>query len=162
MSNQPPDTHPESESAASPKAASEAPQPIQAGDRYQIFEEAALERLRSSSDQSKPVGFLPLPVRLAAISAITITGLGVLWSVLARVPVQVNGLATIVPEGTVNSAQARVDGVLYYQVSGVGPDLLSPIYRKRNQALSQFWDAAVVNSRPTLSFAQLIELVNGA
>lgn len=141
---------------------SAAPKPIQAADRYQIFENAALERLRSGSDQSKPVGFLPLPVRLSAISAITITGLGVLWSVLARVPVQVNGVATIVPEGTVNSAQARVDGILYYQVSGVGPDLLSPIYRKRNQALSRFWDAAVVNSRPTLPSDQLLELVNGA
>lgn len=148
-----------SEEPSQPDAQPAAPQ---AGDRYQIFEQAALERLRSGSDQTKSVGFLPLPVRLAAISAITITGLGVLWSVLARVPVQVNGVASIVPETGVNSAQARVDGVLYYQVSGVGPDLLSPTYRQRNQALSEFWRSAVVHSRPTLPIAELIPLLEGA
>jgi hypothetical protein len=136
--------------------------PPQAGDRYRIFEQAALDRLRRGSDQTKPVGFLPLPVRLAAISAIAITGMGVMWSILARVPVQVNGIATIVPETGVSSAQARVSGVLYYQVSGVGKDLLSPIYRRRNQALSAFWNAAVVNSRSTLPISQLKQLVEGA
>ena len=133
-----------------------------AADRYEIFEQAALDRLRSGSDRSKPVSFLPLPVRLAAISAISITGLGVLWSLVARVPVQVNGLATIVPEGSVSSAQARVDGVLYYQVSGIGEDLLSPIYRRRNQALSRFWDATIVHSQPTVPIKQLRDLVNTA
>jgi multidrug resistance efflux pump len=159
LSDQPPDPQLHD---PKPAAASEPPKPILAADRYQIFEQAALDRLRSGSDQSKPVGFLPLPVRLAAISAITITGLGVLWSLLARVPVQVNGLATIVPEGSVSSAQARVDGVLYYQVSGVGPDLLSPVYRQRNHGLSRFWEAAVVQTRPTLPIDQLLQLVNGA
>jgi multidrug resistance efflux pump len=159
LSDQPPDPQPHD---PKPAASSEPPQPILAADRYQIFEQAALDRLRSGSDQTKPVGFLPLPVRLAAISAMTVTGLGVFWSLLARVPVQVNGLAAIVPEGSVSSAQARVDGVLYYQVSGIGPDLLSPIYRKRNQALSSFWDSTVVHSQPTVPIAQLRELVNMA
>ncbi len=161
LSDQSPGNHPEAKSAPPQQPSSTPHQPIKAADRYQIFEQAALERLRSGNDQSKPVGFLPLPVRMAAISGIGITALGLLWSMLARVPVQVNGLATIVPEGSVSSAQARVDGVLYYQVSGVGPDLLGPVYRQRNQALSLFWDAAVVNSRPTLPFDQLRELVNG-
>ena len=48
-----------------------------AADRYQIFEQVALEKLRSGSDQSKPVVFLPLPVRASAIAAVAITGLGV-------------------------------------------------------------------------------------
>jgi multidrug resistance efflux pump len=159
LSDQPPNPQPHDRK---PAESSEPPQPILAADRYQIFEQAALERLRSGSDQTKPVGFLPLPVRLAAISAITITGLGVLWSFVARVPVQVNGLATIVPEGSVSSAQARVDGVLHYQVSGVGPDVLSLLYRQRNEGLSRFWDAAVVHSRPTVPIEQLLELVNTA
>jgi hypothetical protein len=163
LSDQPPDSHfDHAKPQASSQLSAELPKPIQAADRYQIFEQAALERLRSGNDQSKPVGFLPLPVRLAAISAITIAGLGVLWSLLARVPVQVNGLATIVPEGIVSSAQARVDGVLFYQVSGVGPDRISPIYRQRNQSLSRFWDAAVVQSGPTLPIEQLRQLANGA
>ena len=162
MQEQPPDQKFSANQPDLPQPPSASPKQIQAADRYQIFEQAALERLRSGNDQSKPVSFLPLPVRLAAISAITIAGLGVLWSLLARVPVQVNGVATIVPEGTVNSAQARVDGVLYYQVSGVGPDVLDPVYRQRNQALSRFWEASVVHTRATLSIKRLSELVNGA
>jgi len=135
--------------------------PATAADRYQIFEQTALERLRSGSDQSKPVSFLPMPVRLAAITAITITGLGILWSIFARVPVQVNGVAAIVPEGVISSAQARTDGVLNYQVSGVGPDLLSPQMRNRNLAFSRFWEAAVVRSMPTLPIEQLRKLLLG-
>ena len=130
-----------------------------AADRYQIFEQIALERLRSGSDQSKPVSFLPMPVQLAAITAIMITGLGVLWSIFARVPVQVNGIAAIIPEGVISSAQARSDGVLNFQVSGVGPDLLGPQILNRNLALSRFWEAAVVHSKPPLPIQQLRTLV---
>lgn len=110
-----------------------------AADRHQIFEQIALEKLRSGGDTSKPVGFLPLPVRLTTVVAVSITGLGVLWACLARVPAQVNGVASIAPEVQVSSAIARLDGVLSYQVSGVGPNRLSPAQRKRNQSLTQYW-----------------------
>ena len=110
-----------------------------AADRHQIFEQLALERLRSGSDTSKPVGFLSLPVRLTALAAVSISGLGVLWSFTARVPVQVSGLASITPEIPVSSAIARVDGDLTYQVSGVGPDRLSPLQRRQNMAISAYW-----------------------
>jgi hypothetical protein len=115
------------------------PKSTAAADRHQIFEQIALEKLRSGGDTSKPVGFLPLPVRLTTVVAVSITGFGVLWACLARVPVQVNGLASISPEVQVSSAIARVDGVLAYQVSGVGPNRLSPAQRQRNQLLSQYW-----------------------
>jgi hypothetical protein len=128
-------------------------------DRYQIFEQVALERLRSGSDATKPVAFLPLPVRLTALAAASITGLGLLWAVLARVPVQVNGLATIVPEGVVSSALARVDGVLHYQVSGVGPDRLSSAQRRRNQALEAFWAECGAQVAAVLPFPRLNALV---
>lgn len=113
--------------------------PPAAADRHQIFEQIALEKLRSGGDTSKAVGFLPLPVRLTAIVAVSITGLGVLWACLARVPVQVNGIASIAPQVQVSSAMAQVGGVVAYQVSGVGPDRLSPAQRQRNQALATYW-----------------------
>ena len=127
---QPPQPSPDKQTAPSNQAAA---------DRHQIFEQIALERLRSGSDNSKPVGFLPLPVRLTAVAAVVITGLGVVWSFVARVPVQVNGLASIIPEVPISSAIARVDGELTYQVSGVGPDRLSPIQRNQNMAISSYW-----------------------
>lgn len=153
---------PEPQKPSKTKGQGAKPSPLQGADRYQIFEQAALERLRSGSDQTKPTDFLPLPVRLAAITAMAITGLGLLWSVFARVPVQVSGVAAIVPEGAVNSVQAKVDGILQYQVSGAGPDRLNSLYRLRNQDLSSFWDAVVVKSRPTLDIQQLVKLVNEA
>lgn len=117
------------------------PEPKAAADRHQIFEQIALEKLRSAGDTSKPVGFLPLPVRLTTVVAVSITGFGVLWACLARVPVQVTGMASIAPEVKVSSAIARVDGAVAYQVSGVGPERLSPAQLLRNQALTQFWGA---------------------
>jgi len=131
-----------------------------AADRHQIFEQIALERLRSGSDTSKPVGFLPLPVRLTVAAAVSITGLGVLWSLTARVPVQVNGLASITPEVPVSSAIARVDGELTYQVSGVGPDRLNPIRRRENEALSLYWSEDW--EQGALSFSRLNALAVAA
>ena len=129
-----------------------------AADRYQIFEQVALEKLRSGSDQSKPVVFLPLPVRASAIAAVGITALGVLWAVLARVPVQVKGMAAIVPEGSVSSAMARADGVLYYQISGIGPQRLDSRQRQRNQQLSRFWEQSVVDTKNTIPYGVLQQL----
>jgi len=110
-----------------------------AADRHQIFERIALEKLRSGGDTSKAVGFLPLPVRLTAIVALSITGLGVLWACLAKVPVQVNGIASLAPQVQVSSAIAQVGGVVAYQVSGAGPDRLTPAQIQRNQALATYW-----------------------
>jgi len=127
-------------------------------DRHQIFEQIALERLRSGSDTSKPVGFLPLPVRRTAISAVSITGLGVLWACLAQVPVQVNGVASIVPQVQVSSAIARSDGILSYQVSGMAPDQRSTAERRNDEALTKFWQQAVVNNSKSLDFSRLNKL----
>lgn len=110
-----------------------------AADRHQIFEQIALERLRSGSDTSKPVEFLPLPVRLTAIVATSITALGVLWACLAKVPVQVNGVGSFSPQVKVSSAIAQVNGTLAYQVSGVGPNRLSHEQDLRNQTLARYW-----------------------
>jgi len=116
-----------------------APNTPAAADRHRIFEQIALEKLRSGGDTSKAVGFLPLPVRLTAMVAVSITGLGVLWACVAKVPVQVNGIASVAPQVQVSSAIAQVGGVVAYQVSGAGPDRLSPAQIQRNQALSTYW-----------------------
>ncbi len=138
------------------------PERQSAAERHQIFERIALERLRSGSDTSKPVGFLPLPVRVTAIAATSITTLGVLWAFLAKVPVQVSGVASIAPEVQVSSAIARSDGVLAYQVSGVRRDQLSSTMRHGNRILSEFWLEAVVNNAPTMPYERLNQLLMSA
>ena len=110
-----------------------------AADRFQIFESVALERLQAGSDSTKPAAFLPLPVRLTAIAAAAIAGIGVVWSVLARVPVQVNGTAAIVPSSGMSTLVAPTSGHLRYQVNGLGPNTLPAAQQRNNQLLSRFW-----------------------
>lgn len=134
-----------------------------AADRFEIFEQVALERLKAGADATKPVSFLPLPVRLTAIAAAAIAMLGVLWSVLARVPVQVNGTGAIVPPGGLESLDAATSGILRYQVSGMGPNNLPAPQRHRNKLLGQFWRSqATVFTSNVNDGAKLAELVEAA
>lgn len=110
-----------------------------AADRFQIFESVALERLQAGTDSTKPAAFLPLPVRLTAIAAAAIAGIGVVWSVLARVPVQVNGTAAIVPSSGMGTLLSPTTGHLHYQVNGLGPNTLPPAQRRNNKQLALFW-----------------------
>jgi hypothetical protein len=135
-----------------------------AADRFQIFESVALERLQAGSDSTKPAAFLPLPVRLTALAAAAIAGIGVVWSVLARVPVQVNGTAAIVPSSGIGTLLAPTAGHLHYQVNGLGPTTLPMAQQGNNQLLGRFWnlDARVfsntveaANSLDTLTKAAL-------
>lgn len=111
-----------------------------AADRFQIFEAAALERLQSGADSTKPAAFLPLPVRLTAIAAAAIAGVGVLWSIVARVPVQVNGIAAIVPNSGMGSLVAPNSGRLLFQVNGLGANTLPAAQQRNNALLSRFWE----------------------
>jgi hypothetical protein len=112
--------------------------PEKAGDRFGIFEAVALERLRNGSDTTKAIGFLPLPARLTAIAAGVIAGGGLLWACLARVPVQVDGLGLLIPEGTINTLTAPASGVLLYQVPGVGNQQLPNWEIQRNKKISSY------------------------
>ena len=124
-------------------------------DRHEIFEQIALEHLRSGADTSKPASFLPLPVRFSALSALVVTGLGISWALLARVPVQVNGVASIIPQVQVSSATAQIGGILSFQVSGVGADRLTAAEQRNDQAVGQFWEEAIASSSTTLPFSRL-------
>ena len=113
-----------------------------AADRFGIFEKVALERLQAGADATKPASFLPLPVRLTATAAASIAGLGLVWSVFARIPMQVNGLGVFVslsttPRSKIRSLEAPTSGILHYQVSGFGPDTLPVEQRQRNEVLRQ-------------------------
>jgi hypothetical protein len=132
-------------------------------DRFQIFESVALDRLHAGSDSTKPASFLPLPVRLTAVAASLIAGIGVLWSVVARVPIQVNGTAAIVPSSVLASLTAATDGILEFQFSGLGPDTLPAEQRRNNALLSLFWSTeAVVASGQITEAGTLNQLVKAA
>lgn len=132
-------------------------------ERFEIFEKVALERLQAGSDSTKAASFLPLPVRATAIAAAGIAGLGVLWSIFARVPVQVNGTAAIVAEGGMSSIVAGTNGQLLFQVSGLAPDTLPAASQRNNALISAFWkNDAIALSKQVQSMESLSELVRAA
>jgi len=154
----------EASSTAEPASpVSETPGAGRAAERFEIFEQVALERLQAGADATKPASFLPLPVRLTAIAAAAIAGVGVLWSVLARVPVQVNGTAALVPLAGLGSLTAPTNGILRYQVSGIGPDQLPAAQRQHNALLKQYWgEDYVAASTKIISLDRLNQLARGA
>jgi len=134
-----------------------------AADRFEIFEQVALEHLQAEADSTKPAQFLPLPVRLTAVAAAGIALLGLLWSVLARVPIQVNATAAIVPPGGLESLNAATSGILRYQVSGFSPNTLPQQQRQRNELLRQFWlENATAATTRVNDAHRLTELVHAA
>lgn len=130
--------------------------------RNKIFEKVALDRLRSDESTRKPVSFLPLPVRLVAFMAASVTGLGTIWAFIAKVPIHAYGVASISPEIQVSSSIAHVSGTLSYQVSGISSQTSDKQNEQINRELSEFWDAAVVNNSPTKDFKLLNRLALGA
>jgi len=149
---------------ANNNASNDSQRPSQrAADRFEIFEQVALERLQAGSDSSKPASFLPLPVRVTAIGAAAIAALGVLWSLLARVPVQVNGTAAFVPRGGLSSLTAGSSGMLFFQVSGLGSSKLKANQHQNNALLRQFWlDSATVTTSKVHDAASLERLTRAA
>jgi hypothetical protein len=134
-----------------------------AADRFAIFEQVAMERLQARADATKPASFLPLPVKFTAIAAAAIAGVGVLWSVVARVPMQVNGTAAILPSSGLESLRAGSDGEVLFQVSGLGPNQLSSAQQQRNALLSNFWiQGATALTSKVYSMEQLDKLAKAA
>lgn len=140
-----------------------APEPSERGaDRFQIFEKIALERLQAGSDSTKAASFLPLPVRLTAVAAAGIAGLGLLWSIVARVPVQVNGVAAIVPASGLSTLAAGTTGVLHFQVSGVGPQTLPDAAIRNNELISGYWLQKSLSGRDAVSSMQTLSTITAA
>lgn len=134
-----------------------------AADRFEIFEQVALERLQAVSDATQPAAFLPLPVRVTAMAAAGIAGLGLLWAALARVPVQVNGTAALVPRNGLGSLVAGSSGVLSWQVGGLAPTTLSPAQQQSNALLREFWLKEASSTTNAINDANsLYELVRAA
>ena len=85
------------------------------------------------------MGLLPLPVRIGAICAFLLVGMGSAWAILARVPEQVEGIAVFVPTNRIQVARAPIDGTLLYQVPGIGAESLPAIQRRTNRLIADYW-----------------------
>lgn len=137
--------------------------PQKAANHSGIFEEIALKRLKTDYKTSDPIFLLPLPVRLAILIVVGLSFFGLLWAVLARVPVQVNGMAVIIPEDGIRGLYAETSGTLRYQVSGIGINTLDAESRLTNKNLQDFWiDEYKSSSGQLLARQELSQLIRGA
>ena len=80
----------------------------------EIFETRALRKRRQTGGNSSAVRVLTPPLRLTLLFGLGLAGMAALWSVLSRVPVDVDGTGVLLPVGVLNSLRARVDGVAHW------------------------------------------------
>ncbi len=80
----------------------------------QIFETRALRKRHQAGENTNAVRVLTPPLRLTLLFGLGLAGMATLWSVLSRVPVDVNGTGVLLPVGVLNSLRARVDGVAHW------------------------------------------------
>jgi len=76
----------------------------------QIFETRALRKRHQSGDKQNPIVVLSPPLRLTLGFGVVLACVGVLWSVLARIPIEVTGTGVLLPVGVINRVRAAVDG----------------------------------------------------
>lgn len=108
-------------------------------ERYAGVEAAALARLRAGDNAARAATVLPWPFRLTTIAAAGLAGMGVLWALLATVPIQVEGTAAFVPTHGMGSLVAATPGRLLFQVSGLGPNTLSNSQQQTNRLIARVW-----------------------
>ena len=108
------------------------------GDRFELFERVALEKLKTGSFTTNPAFYAPLPTRLVAITASTTIFIGVIWSIFARVPIQVNGTAVFIPEASLGTELAEVSGTVNFLVSGNNENSMSQLDRENIFKIENF------------------------
>ena len=77
------------------------------------------EKVPQPINSSMPgaVELISIPLRIAILITLLITGGGVAWACLARIPVYVNGMAYMIKLGEVDALTALSDGQIHYQFS---------------------------------------------
>ena len=77
----------------------------------EIFEKRALRNRHQAGDKSTPIVVLSPPLRLTLGLGVALAAVGVLWSFLAKIPIEVNGTGVLLPVGEINRVRAQVGGV---------------------------------------------------
>ncbi len=129
-----------------------------ASDRFELFESAALEKLRSGGSITNPTFYLPLPTKLVAIAASTTLLAGVIWSFLARIPILVDGIGAFIPETPIITEVAEVSGTVNYLVPGHSNNLLNNAEKNNILSLERFWNNSQTYQNFLPSYQKLTNL----
>ncbi len=79
-----------------------------------IFSNRALKNRHRVGDGDKPVKLLTPPLKATLALGFVITIAGGLWSVLARIPISVNGIGILLPVSTIKTPKSLTNGFVVY------------------------------------------------
>ena len=109
----------------------------------EIFEKRALLNRHQAGDKSTPIVVLSPPLRNTLGLGVILAVVGVVWSCLARVPIEVNGTGVLLPVGKINQVRAQVRGAARWMFAEQQYNWI-PEVRKFQRQPDQLSDAAVL------------------
>ena len=83
-----------------------------------LFDPRALANRRSSRLNTKPVRLLTPPLRAVLLLALMLSGLGLAWAFLARIPLLSNGIGIVLPANSLGRIFSRSSGRIVYYFNG--------------------------------------------
>ncbi len=110
----------------------------------EIFEKRALRNRHQAGDKSTPIVVLSPPLRNTLGLGIVLSVVGVAWSFLARVPIEVSGTGVLLPVGKINQVRAQVGGAARWMFAEEQYNWI-PEVRQFQLQPDQLSDAAVLD-----------------
>lgn len=83
----------------------------------EIFEKRALRKRHRAGEKTTPIVVLSPPLRNTLGIGVVLALVGVAWSCLAKVPIEVNGTGVLLPVGKINQIRAKVGGTAHWMFS---------------------------------------------
>jgi len=117
----------------------------------EIFEKRALRQRHQAGAKNTPIVVLSPPLRITLGLGVALAAAGVLWTFLAKIPIEVKGTGVLLPVGEINRVRAQVGGVARWMFAEKQQNWISDAHQFQNQP-DQFSDVAVLHlSRRILS-----------
>ena len=118
----------------------------------EIFEKRALRNRHQAGDKTSPIVVLSPPLRNTLGLGVVLAVVGVAWSCLARVPIEVKGTGVLLPVGKINQVRARVGGAARWIFADTQYDWIVEAKKFQRQP-DQLSDAAVLDLSRRILFS---------
>lgn len=110
----------------------------------EIFEKRALRNRHQAGDKRTPIVVLSPPLRNTLRLGVALAAVGVAWSFLARVPMEVSGTGVLLPVGKINQVRAQVGGAARWMFAEKQSNWISEVQKFKRQP-DQLSDAEVLD-----------------
>ncbi len=110
----------------------------------EIFEKRALRNRHQAGDKSTPIVVLSPPLRITLGLGVALAAVGVLWSFLAKIPIEVKATGVLLPVGEINRVRAQVSGIARWMFTEKQKNWVADVQQFQLQP-DQLSDAAVLD-----------------